>query len=501
MYRQTGARSVRLAVTFKDGRGSASEGGRRTALNLIVPYLTALALCASAVEFPAAGFASGAPSREAGDVTISVALSPTRTADIDATTLFRTLVVDFFAQDDRTTYVQTGDIPAMWLRDSAAQTIPYVRFAPSNTRLVATIRGVIERNAKNILTDPYANAFTAGYKLWEEKWEPDSLAYAVALAWTYYRTTGDRAIFTPRLNWALHHIVTTLECEQHHASCSRYRSRFLENGGSGPEFAETGMIWSAFRPSDDPVRFPFNVPQSAYAAVALDELAELEEEGYHDASMAVHARLIAARVRAGIERYGTVYHRRYGRMYVYEADGLGRVKMMDDANVPNLLGLPYVGYVWNNDPTYLNTRRWVLSPENPYYYRGRYARGLGSSHTPTGWVWPLGLIIEGLTSNDPHETAAMLADLIDTDGYEGLTHESFDPNDPQRWTRPEFGWANATYAELVFRSVAGYPPPPSITRSPFDFPFERASTPRLTRTVEAWRAYAAVQRALHETVF
>src|ERR1700681_2879417 len=144
-----------------------------------------------------------------------------------AVLLFHTLQVDFFNEDDQTVYVQTGDIPAMWLRDSAAQTRPYVRFAPDAPRLAASIRGVIARDAKNILTDPYANAFTAGYKVWEEKWEVDSLAYPVRLIWLYWHTTADRRIFTPRLRWALTHVLNTYSCEQQHETCSSYRTRFL----------------------------------------------------------------------------------------------------------------------------------------------------------------------------------------------------------------------------------------------------------------------------------
>src|ERR1700681_2652513 len=145
----------------------------------------------------------------------------------DSVLLFHTLQADFFKEDDQTVYVQTGDIPAMWLRDSAAQARPYVRFAPSAPRLAASIRGVIARDAKEILVNPYENAFTAGYKVWEEKWEVDSLAYPVRLIWLYWHTTADRRIFTPRLRWALTHVLNTYSCEQQHETCSSYRTRFL----------------------------------------------------------------------------------------------------------------------------------------------------------------------------------------------------------------------------------------------------------------------------------
>jgi meiotically up-regulated gene 157 (Mug157) protein len=184
-----------------------------------------------------------------------------KTVDVDADTLFHTLMSDFFFRDDGTTYVQTGDIPAMWLRDSSTQALPYVRFAPAYPQIAIVARGVIQRNAKNILTSPYANAFTAAYQLWEEKWEVDSLAYPVLLASVYWRATQDRSIYTLRLHWAYAHIVQTYECEQQHAVCSGYRSRFLRNHGRGADYAYTGMIWGAFRPSDDAVRYPYNIPQ------------------------------------------------------------------------------------------------------------------------------------------------------------------------------------------------------------------------------------------------
>ena len=153
--------------------------------------------------------------------TLNVPLS-SGTRPIQTETLFHELFADFFKETDGTTYVQTGDIPAMWLRDSAAQTIPYVRFVKTYSALHPAFWGVIERDAKNILTDPYAEAFSADYHVWERKWEIDSLSWPVLLVFVYYSNTRDRTIFTPNLHRAMQTIVTTLECEQHHAACSRY---------------------------------------------------------------------------------------------------------------------------------------------------------------------------------------------------------------------------------------------------------------------------------------
>lgn len=415
--------------------------------------------------------------------------------DVDADTLFHTLMSDFFFEDDGTMYVQTGDIPAMWLRDSSAQMLPYVRFAPAYPQMGVIARGVIQRNAKNILTSPYANAFTAGYKLWEEKWEVDSLAYPVLLASVYWRTTHDRAMYTLQLHWAYEHIVSTYECEQQHDACSHYRSRFLIDHGRGAPFAYTGMIWGAFRPSDDPVRYPYNIPQQLFAARELEELAHEAQVGYSDNQLATRARAVSAAIRLGLARYGEVYDFRYGWMYPYEVDGMGGFVLMDDANLPNLLTMPFQGLVAQYDPLYQNTRRFSLSPDNPYWYRGRYGAGLGSPHTRTGWVWPLGIIGQAMTSTTPDEVAQAIEELRVLDGSRGLFYESVDPDRPWHYTRSEFGWANALYAELIFQTVAGLEPTQPNRLVPGLLP-PGFWPPRITTEIEGWQAAATVYQAL-----
>jgi meiotically up-regulated gene 157 (Mug157) protein len=420
---------------------------------------------------------------------------------VDADTLFHTVNSDFFLQDDGTMYVQTGDIPAMWLRDSSAQTLPYVRFTDDIPAFRPIVRAVIDRNARNVLTEPHANAFTAGYKIWEEKWEPDSLAYPVTLIYSYWQQTHDRSIFTPRVRWALEHTLATYECEVHHDPCSDYRSRFLPNQGRGADYSETGMVWGAFRPSDDRVKYPFNVPQNMLVAVALDEMAEIAIDGFGDQHMALGAAQLGASVRAGVERYGTVYDFRYGWMYAYEVDGRGGFELMDDANVPDLVAAPLWEYVSPDDPIYQNTRRFALSNDDPFYYRGRYASGLGSPHTPTGWVWPLGMTGQALTSQSSAEVADLIRSIAATGSSDGLIHESFDPDDPSRFTRSEFGWANAAYAELLFRSVAGIAPQPAH-RDIFPHILPHYVPPIVVDSfVDQLLARATLTQALRQSVF
>ncbi len=402
---------------------------------------------------------------------------------IQTETLFHTLFNDFFGEGDGTTYVQTGDIPAMWLRDSSAQTIPYIRFEPSFPALHGRIAGVIERDARNILTDPYANAFQSDYHIWERKWEVDSLAWPVLLTWVYWRTTHDRSIFTSDLHQAFRTIVSTYSCEEQHERCSTYAYPYRVRTNDAYA-AGTGLIWGAFRPSDDPVHYRLNIPQNAIAAVALRELSSLAVAGYGDSSLASQATALEERVQTGIERYGRVFEPQYGGwMDVYETDGYGNDLLIDDANIPNLTTLPYIGWCSADDVTYLNTRNFALSTNDPYYYEGTYAQGLGSSHTPAQNVWPLGIIGRALTATSSLEVATAITTLAQTDSNDGLIHESFYDDGYWRFTRSDFGWANALYAELLFRSLAGEPATPFIDPEVM-LPFEtRTQTPTLVPVI------------------
>ena len=374
-------------------------------------------------------------------------------------TLFHTLAADYFVQRDGTIYVQTGDIPAMWLRDAAAQTLPYVRLTSARPVLRSWVRAVIAREALMILRDPYANAFRADYGIWERKWEVDSLAYPVVLAYAYERVSNDRRIFTRPFRRALARIVATYDCERRHATCSRYRYAgrgLTERRGRA---RETGMIWSAFRASDDPTRYAYNVPEQMLAVTALRDLADLAVGGYGDSALGRRARALADTVERAVARYGTTFDFRCGgRVYAYEVDGFGNAVLDDDANIPSLLAAPLTNFVSIDDPLYHRTRGCALSSRNAYFYRGRFASGIGSAHTPRGYVWPLALIARALTSSDRGEVLAQLRALEASAGRDGLIHESFDPQDPRRFTRAEFGWANAMYAELLFRAGADLRP-------------------------------------------
>jgi meiotically up-regulated gene 157 (Mug157) protein len=386
------------------------------------------------------------------------------TGQLYAQCLLSTIRNDVTFTPDGTTYVITGDIGAMWLRDASAQVRPYLFFA-TDPAVKSMLRGVIAREAKNISTDPYANAFNRDYRVAEEKYELDSLLYPIQLAWTYWKQTGDATVFTADVKTAYEKALSLMELERDH-SLSRYHHQQLSNGGVGSAVGYTGMIWTGFRASDDAAKYGYNIPDEMFAVVTLAQLAEIEAVVWHDADRQREVQSLRDGVAEGINNYGIVYTPSIGYMYAYEVDGLGHANLMDDANVPSLLSIPYLGYARPDDPIYLNTRKFILSAANPYFYSGKVAEGIGSPHTPQGRIWPLALAMEGLTSTDPSEVSAVLTELRASDLGDHLPHESFDVDDPTKYTRSNFGWPCSLFSELVLERVMGETPLPlgSLTR-------------------------------------
>ena len=378
--------------------------------------------------------------------------------------------------EDGTTFVITGDIPAMWLRDSSAQVRPYCALAAQNNDIRQMLAGLIRRQAFYILLDPYANAFNPspngkGHQtdrtsmspwVWERKFELDSLCAPVQLCWDYWTATHDRALFDDTLRQMFQHIINVMRVEQHHDTRSEYRferdgvllSDTLPFGGTGTRTNFTGMVWSGFRPSDDACKFGYHLPSNMFACVILDHIAKFAELIYQDTNLAEQARQLKAEIAFGIDTYGIVDHPRFGKIYAYETDGYGHYNLMDDANVPSLLSLPYIGYCAPEDPMYLRTRAFVLSDANPYYFRGKYARGVGSAHTRTGYIWHIGLIMQAFTATKEAERREIIEMLLATSAGTDLMHESFDPDAPERYTRPWFAWANSLFCEFVMTWIA-----------------------------------------------
>ena len=392
-------------------------------------------------------------------------------AEMFETCIKNTLHTTIYRWDDGTAYVITGDIPAMWLRDSAAQIRPYLIPASEDEELAGLIRGLVERQFRFILLDPYANAFNEapngrGHQndatemnpwIWERKYEIDSLCYPIQLSYLLWKNTGSTSQFNDTFRKAVRRILDVWRTEQRHEEASGYRfQRFgcppsdtLPREGKGALTGYTGMTWSGFRPSDDACRYGYLIPSNMFAVVVLGYLREIADVVLHDAELAKEAEALREEIDRGIREYGIVEHAKYGKIYAYEVDGLGNAHLMDDANVPSLLSIPYLGYAPADDPVYMNTRRFILSSDNPYYYEGTAASGIGSPHTPDRYIWHIALAVQGLTAADPEEKTRMLELMVRTDANTGMMHEGFHADQPERYTREWFSWANMMFCELV----------------------------------------------------
>lgn len=373
-------------------------------------------------------------------------------------------------KEDGTTFVVTGDIPAMWLRDSTAQIRPYLALAKESCELQAIISGLIKKQFFYIKVDPYANAFNemanhAGHVedhtemnpwVWERKYELDSLCYPVQLSYLFYKNTGSTSHFTKEYIAGIRLILQLFEIEQHHESspyvferATNRKEDTLSYDGKGAPVGYTGMIWSGFRPSDDTCTYGYLIPANMFAVVILGYIEELFQTVLHDEEILKSAQKLKTDVEAGIHHYGVTQNNSGEAVYAYEVDGLGRATIMDDSNVPSLLSAPYLGYIPSEDSLYLQTRKTILSVENPFYFSGDYASGIGSSHTPKDYIWPIALAIQGLTTNNKKEKERILDHLVATDAGTKMMHEGFDVNNPQQYTREWFSWANMLYCELV----------------------------------------------------
>ena len=386
-------------------------------------------------------------------------------------TLDSTVFVDGAAGE---TFVITGDIPAMWLRDSAAQVWPYLHLVKRDRHLDEMIRGLIKRQARSVLLDPYANAFLADADsrethfaddrtdmrpgVYERKWEIDSLAYFLRLSAGYAAVGGDLAVFDATWRAAVRATLDTFDVQRGPQAYDFYQfQRHTPQGsdthplnGRGNPGRPCGLIRSAFRCSDDATVFPYLIPSNLMAAAELRRAAKLLT-ALGEAELAERAAVMAGEVRAAVWTHGTVEHPRHGRMLAYEVDGYGSALLMDDAGIPGLVSLAYLGAIARDDPLYRNTRAFALSEDNPYYFAGSSAAGLGSPHTSYGSVWPMGVIAAGLTEGGTEgEVARRVSSL---DAGTGFCHESLDPDDPSNFTRPWFAWVNGLYGELVCRAV------------------------------------------------
>mmetsp|Transcript_21669 Transcript_21669/g.32821 ORF Transcript_21669/g.32821 Transcript_21669/m.32821 type:complete len:546 (-) Transcript_21669:784-2421(-) len=392
------------------------------------------------------------------------------------------------------TFIHTGDIDDLWLRDSAAQVHPLLvpfgdgggSLVESDPRLARVISGLIQRTAMYIRHDPYANAFRIddSYVFSAEQkrlgrhdlistwnYELDSACYYIRMIYYFYKSLPDHPVLkNPRVIEAIDIMVDVWISEQEHESdkyptgplfdcknCGKpYRYPGLARGGKGTEVGKVGMTWSGFRPSDDACRYGYLVPANMFAVVALSYVEELAQTLWNNDDLFAKARSLRLAIDQGINEHAIVDHPKYGKIYAYEVNGLGDYLLMDDANVPSLMSIPYIGYNYIPE-IYANTRRFILSTDNPTYQKGHYIEtgdieGYGSPHMSLAVdknIWPMSLAVQALSSDDVDEKLRLVQKLTKATGGTGWMHESFDVSNPRKYTRSWFCWADSLYAELV----------------------------------------------------
>ena len=392
---------------------------------------------------------------------------------LDTTVNFRTI-------DGRPdTFVITGDINAMWLRDSTAQVWPYISLTGRDAELKELIAGVINRQVKCIHIDPYANAFNdgPGHSEWmsdltemkpelhERKWEIDSLCYPVRLSHGYWKSTGDTSVCDESWTGAMKLIIKTFRQQQRKEDQGPYRFQrvtgwqtdTVAGGGYGNPINPVGLIVSIFRPSDDATIWPFLIPSNYFAVKSLRQMAEIATAVTGDEALAADATALAAEVGEALEKYARAVHPEHGEIIPYETDGYHNYHFMDDANVPSLLSMPYLETIDRRDPLYLRTRKFVLSKSNPYYFSGIMGHGVGSPHTGLNRIWPIAITMRALTASDDYDIVSSLKMLKSTHAATGFMHESFMKDDPTQFTRKWFAWANTLFGELVLETYRTKP--------------------------------------------
>ncbi|KAI0995280.1 Meiotically up-regulated 157 protein [Podosphaera aphanis] len=390
------------------------------------------------------------------------------------------------------TFLITGDINAMWLRDSANQMqsyLPLLKADASFNSLASLYRGLINLQARYINSAPFCNAFQplpefglapsknqanpddvyppiSGDMVFECKYELDSLAAFLEISTNYYEKTGDIQFFRD-FQWvsAVNTIISTTESllvgtyapdgsvnktpyEWQRQTTSATET--LSNGGRGnPVRDNTGLVRSAFRPSDDATIYQLFIPANMMFASYLETASAIMGALGSQTDLANHMYDFSRRVRAAISQYGIINDSTYGQVYAYEVDGFGSTNRMDDANIPSLLSAPFIRYLNISDPVYQNTRRFVLSKDNPYFMRGPVINAVGGPHAGFGMAWPMASIIRILSTEDETEIITSLKEILGSTAGLGLIHESINSFDQHKWTRQWFSWANGLFGQCL----------------------------------------------------
>jgi meiotically up-regulated gene 157 (Mug157) protein len=363
----------------------------------------------------------------------------------------------------------------MWLRDSGAQVWPYVQFANSDPELKAMLAGVINRQFYSINIDPYANAFNDGPtgsdwmsdytdmkpELHERKYEIDSLCYPIRLAYYYWVVTGDTSIFGEEWLKAIANVLKTFKEQQRKDGVGPYSFRrktdrqfdTLSNNGLGAPVNPVGLIVSSFRPSDDATVLQFLVPANFFAVSALQKAEEILTKVNKNTELAKECRALADEVSEALKKYAIYDHPIYGKIYAFEVDGFGNYHLMDDANVPSLLAMKYLNPEVIDMDIYANTREFVWSKNNPYFFTGKAGEGIGGPHIGYDMAWPMSIMMKAFTSDDDAEIKHCIEMLMCTDAGTGFMHESFHVDNPKDFTRKWFAWQNTLFGELIIKQI------------------------------------------------
>lgn len=450
--------------------------------SLLTVLFLAIAMMVSAEEYvskrpPVAERLFVSEAVEAEIVRVTNLLKNEKLAWMFANCLPNTLDTTVHPNGENDTFVYTGDIHAMWLRDSGAQVWPYLPFINDDEALRKMIAGVILRQFKCVILDPYANAF---YKeadkvgewasditkmkpgVHERKWEIDSHCYPVRLAYQYWKTSGDESIFGEEWIEYVKLMLRTFREQQRKSGVGPYTfmrrtSRSfdcLSNNGFGTPVNPVGLIVSSFRPSDDATTFQFLVPSNFFAVTTLRKAAEILNSVNQRRELSMDCLVLAKEVENALRKYAIYEHPEFGKIYAFEVDGFGNHMLMDDANVPSLLAMPYLGDVHIDDEIYQNTRRFVWSESNPYFFKGKVAEGIGGPHIGYDMVWPMSIMMKAFTSQDDAEIKACIETLMTTDANTGFMHESFHVDNPEKFTRSWFAWQNGLFGELIMKIIA-----------------------------------------------
>ena len=381
--------------------------------------------------------------------------------------------------DEDLTFIITGDINAMWLRDSSNQMQSYLSLLkPSSDKnsIASLYRGVINLQARYLIASPHCNSFHPPHEsnippagngagngdivfpdydsqiVFECKWELDSLAAFLQVSSEYYLATQDIRFFG-KYNW-IKAMKSVMKVAQDMTtptygsdgkvlaspytwlrSTTRATETLANDGVGNPVASGIGLIRSAFRPSDDATIYQFFIPSNMMFARHLSTTADIMARLPNQSGLANQMKSMSRSLRDAIAAHGTINHPTYGKIYAYEVDGFGSTTIMDDANIPSLLSAPFLGYLPANDSIYQNTRKLVLSGSNPYFMRGPAISAVGGPHVGPGQAWPMASIVRILTSDDDAEISKVLKEIVSTTDGLGLVHESVDSWNPKKWSR------------------------------------------------------------------